>query len=129
MSEVNIKDIANIAGVSVSTVSRVINDNYPVSAEVKKRVQEVMKNLDYHPNAVARSLRMNRTNTVALIIADLTNNFFMGIAKGLEYQLSEMGYSLVIASSGGDAEREKKLIDIFAGGQKGGCFGGRHCGF
>lgn len=112
MSEVNIKDIANIAGVSVSTVSRVINDNYPVSAEVKKRVQEVMKNLDYHPNAVARSLRMNRTNTVALIIADLTNNFFMGIAKGLEYQLSEMGYSLVIASSGGDAEREKKLIDM-----------------
>ena len=112
MGEVNIKDIANIAGVSVSTVSRVINDNYPVSAEVKKRVQEVMKKLDYHPNAVARSLRMNRTNTVALIIADLTNNFFMGIAKGLEYQLSEMGYSLVIASSGGDIEREQKLIDM-----------------
>lgn len=112
MKEVNIKDIAGIAGVSVSTVSRVINDNYPVSKEVRDRVQKVMQELDYRPNAVARSLRMNRTNTVALIIADLSNNFFMGIAKGLENQLSKMGYSLVIASSGGDICQEKKLIDM-----------------
>ena len=112
MKEVNIKDIASMAGVSVSTVSRVINDNYPVSKEVKSRVQEIMKELDYRPNAVARSLRMNQTNTVALIIADLSNHFFMGIAKGLESELSKMGYSLLIAGSGGDACREKALIDM-----------------
>lgn len=115
MKEITIKDIANEAGVSISTVSRVINGNYPVRQEVREKVESVMKELEYHPNAVARSLRINKTNLIALVVADLSNHFFMEIAKGLELEVSKMGYHLVIASSGGDIEKERELIDTLVG--------------
>ena len=111
MRDITIKDIASQAGVSISTVSRVINGNYPVRQAVREKVEEVMRELEYHPNGVARSLRINRTNLVALVVADLSNHFFMEIAKGLEAEVSRMGYHLVIASSGGDVEKERELID------------------
>ncbi len=111
MRDITIKDIASQAGVSISTVSRVINGNYPVRQSVREKVEAVMRELEYHPNGVARSLRINRTNLVALVVADLSNHFFMEIAKGLEAEVSRMGYHLVIASSGGDAEKERELID------------------
>ncbi|MBS6645618.1 MAG: LacI family DNA-binding transcriptional regulator [Clostridiaceae bacterium] len=115
MKEITIKDIANEAGVSISTVSRVINGNYPVRQEVREKVEAVMKQLEYHPNAVARSLRINKTNLIALVVADLSNHFFMEIAKGLEIEVSKMGYHLVIASSGGSIEKERELIDTLVG--------------
>ncbi|PNV60994.1 LacI family transcriptional regulator [Clostridium sp. chh4-2] len=115
MKDITIKDIANEAGVSISTVSRVINGNYPVRQEVREKVEAVMKELEYHPNAVARSLRINKTNLIALVVADLSNHFFMEIAKGLELEVSKMGYHLVIASSGGDIEKERELIDTLVG--------------
>lgn len=111
MKEVTIKDIASAAGVSISTVSRVVNGNYPVSKEVREKVEEVMRRLDYRPNAIARSLRSQKTNLVALVIADLSNPFFMEIAKGLEERMAEMGYHLVIASSGGKVKKERELLD------------------
>lgn len=111
MKDITIKDIANRAGVSISTVSRVINNNYPVRREVRETVEAVMRELDYHPNAVARSLRKNQTNLIALVVADLSNHFFMELAKGLELEISKLGYQLVIASSGGDAHKERRLID------------------
>lgn len=115
MKEITIKDIASEAGVSISTVSRVINGNYPVRQEVREKVEAVMKQLEYHPNAVARSLRINKTNLIALVVADLSNHFFMEIAKGLEIEVSKMGYHLVIASSGGNIEKERELIDTLVG--------------
>lgn len=111
MRDVTIKDIASKAGVSISTVSRVINNNYPVRKEVRETVEAVMQELDYHPNAVARSLRKSQTNLIALVIADLSNHFFMELAKGLELEISKLGYQLVIASSGGDMDKERGLID------------------
>lgn len=111
MKDATIKDIAEKAGVSITTVSRVINGNYPVSKDTEARVRAAMKETDFHPNAVAQSLRNNRTNLVALIIADLSNQFFMEIAKGLETKVEEMGASLMIASSGNSPEREEKIIE------------------
>lgn len=110
MRDITIKDIARRAGVSISTVSRVINDNYPVRQEVREKVEQVMRESEYRPNAVARSLRINKTNLIALVIADLSNHFFMEIAKGLEMEIAKMGCQLVIASSGGDVKRERELI-------------------
>lgn len=111
MKEATIKDIAHQAGVSISTVSRVINGNYPVRQEVREKVEKAMKDLEYHPNAIARSLRSNKTKLVALVVADLSNRFFMEIAKGLEQEVSGMGYQLVIASSDGDAKKERWILE------------------
>lgn len=110
---ITIKDIAKLAGVSVSTVSRVINNNYPVSGIVRKKVETVMQENNYRPNGVARSLRSNKTHMIALIIPELPNLFFMRAAKGLEQETAKRGYSLAIASSGGKAVRERELIEVF----------------
>ena len=69
-----------------------------------------MRNLDFHPNVVAISLRINKTNLVALVVADLSNFFFMELAKGLEQELARQNYQMVIASSGGEVEKERELI-------------------
>ena len=109
--EVTIKDMAKAAGVSVATVSRVINDNYPVSKEARERVQQVMQEAPRdRPNAIAQSLRSNRSNMIGLIVADLSNQFFMKVAKGLEKSVAAKGYNLVVASSDGRPEKERKLI-------------------
>lgn len=111
MGEATIKDIAKASGVSISTVSRVINGNYPVSREARERVEEAMQRLDYRPNAIARSLRNQKTNLAALVVADLSNPFFMEIAKGLEEEMAGIGCQLVIASSGGSVQKERELLD------------------
>lgn len=111
METVTIKDIARETGLSVATVSRVINDNYPVSKESRRRVTEAMEKLHYRPNAIARSLRSNRSNLIALVVADLSNRFFMEAAKGLEEELGKHGYNLVIASSDGKSVKESKLLE------------------
>ncbi len=107
---VTIREIARAAGVSVSTVSRVVNDNYPVSQEVKDRVNQVMEQLHYQPNAIAQSLRSSRSNMIGLIVADLSNQFFTNAMKGLEKVVANKGYSLVVASSDGKPEKERQLI-------------------
>lgn len=112
--EVTIKDVALRAGVSVATVSRIIGGNYPVSQETREKVKTVMEEMNFLPNAMARSLRSKRSNMVALIVADLTNSFFMGVAKGLEATVAQMGLSLVVASSNGSVEKERQLIDTLA---------------
>ena len=106
-----IKDIAQKAGVSISTVSRVINGNYPVSSDVQKRVKRVMEELDFHPNAVARSLRSRKSKLIGFIIADLSNQFFMDIAKGLEKEINKIDDQLLIASSDNEPEKESKIIN------------------
>ena len=111
MGTVTIKDIARETGISVATVSRVVNGNYPVSEKTRKIVQEAMDRLHYRPNAIARSLRSSRSNLIALVVADLSNRFFMEAAKGLEEEASRHGYNLVIASSDGKSEKERNLIE------------------
>ena len=111
MTEITIKSVARKAGVSITTVSRVINGNYPVSAASKKRVENAMKDLNYRPNIIARNLRSNKTNLIAFVVADISNPFFMDAVKGLEGEVEQEGYNLVIASSNGSIEKEHKLID------------------
>ena len=108
-----IKDIAKMANVSVSTVSRVINNNYPVSSEIRERVERIMQESQYRPNAVARSLRSNKTHMVALIIPELSNLFFTRAVEGIERELTKCGYSCAIASSERNKEKEIELIEMF----------------
>lgn len=111
MRNSTIKDIAKKAGVSIATVSRVINNNYAVSDEVEKLVKSAAKELNYKPNANARSLRSKDTGLIALVITDLSDSFFMDAAKGMDSIISESDYNLTISSSMGDAKKEQKLID------------------
>lgn len=111
MKQATIKDIAKAAGVSITTVSRALNGNYPVSLEVQQRVRRAVQELGYRPNAVARSLRSNRTNLIALVVPDLSNLFFMEAAKGLEREIAADGYNLVVAGSDGRAEKERHLLE------------------
>lgn len=111
MGDITIRDIAKRAGVSIATVSRVINNNYPVSSEVEALVRKTMEDLNYRPNANARSLRSRKTGLIALVVADLSNRFFMEAAKGLEAVIADSDYNLIIASSSGKVEKERKLIE------------------
>lgn len=109
---VSIKDIAKIAGVSQSTVSRVINKPNEVSEELRKKVMRAIKMFDYTPNSVARGLRKGSTKVIGVIIPDITNPFFPAIVRGIEDFLKKKGYSLILCNSDQDIEEEKKLLKL-----------------
>lgn len=106
MASSTIKDIAKMTGVSIATVSRVINGNYPVSAEAKEKVLKAIDQLDYKPNAVARSLKMEASNTIGILISDIANPFFTHIAKAVEKVVSKDKYNIIICSTEEDAKNE-----------------------
>lgn len=106
-----LRDIAKKANVSVATVSRVVNENYPVTEKTKKIVQEAIREMNYSPNTIARSLKKKTTNTVGFVVADIGNSFAMDIAKGLEIELLKQDFQLIIATSGGNMRREVDVVN------------------
>ena len=94
---VTLSDVAKKAGVSPSTVSRVVNHNGFVSKDVADRVRTALAELDYRPNIVARSFRSKTTMTIGVVVSDLTNLYFMDALRGVEEVLSSEGYLLLIA--------------------------------
>lgn len=107
-----IKDVARLAGVAVGTVSNVLNDRPSVSPENRARVLAVIERLGYVPNATARQLRRGEPTTVGAVVLDLANPFFTEMARGIEDRLSEDGYTLMLASSDEDPEREHRYLDL-----------------
>src|SRR5687767_477208 len=101
-----IKDIARRAGVSTATVSNVINGTRYVSPELHERVTSAVLELDYRPNAVAKSLRKKRTSTIGLIVPDNSNPFFAEVAKGVEDAGYESGVTVILCNSDGSFDRE-----------------------
>ncbi len=95
-----IDDVAKLAGVSISTVSRVINRNVPVSAEVVVRVQSAMKELKYVPRAAARNLATHRTNTLGFLLTDVLGDFFVPLLTGIEAVANDSGYDLLLSTAG-----------------------------
>ena len=94
----NIKDVAKKAGVSISTVSYSINDSPKVSKGTKKRVLTIAKELGYHPNGSARSLKMKKTNIIGLFLKELVGDYYSDVIEGVENAISQRGYDLIIAS-------------------------------
>jgi DNA-binding LacI/PurR family transcriptional regulator len=107
-----IKEVADLAGVSVGTVSHVITGSVPVSELLKDRVLDAIRELDYHPNHVARSLKTSRTRTLGIIVPDLTISFFPQIIHGAEMAARARGYSLIAVNSAESAERQQELISL-----------------
>lgn len=106
------KDVAKAASVSTATVSRVLNNNYPVSKEVIEKVLKAMDDLQYKPNLVARSLRINKSNLVAIVVADIRNPYYASIAREIDNYLFNEGYNLIICSTDESSEKEKKILDM-----------------
>ncbi|MGP9016952.1 LacI family DNA-binding transcriptional regulator [Streptomyces sp. BR1] len=102
-----IKDVAAEAGVSVATVSRVLNSHPSVSPEARSRVLAAVDALGYRPNAVARSLRTDQTRTLGLVISDVLNPYFTELARSVEQEARELGYSVII----GNADERPELQD------------------
>lgn len=105
------KDIARLAGVSTSTVSHVINKSRFVSDEIAERVNNAAQQLNYAPSALARSLKMNRTKTIGMLVTTSTNPFFGEVVKGVERSCYQQGYNLILCNTEGDNQRMKASIN------------------
>jgi LacI family transcriptional regulator len=112
-SRVTVRDVAARAGVSVGTVSHVITGSRRVAPETRRRVQESMAALGYRPNRVARSLILQRTRTLAMVIPDVANPFFGDLVRGVEEVARQRGYSVLFGNSDNDPEQEARYLEEF----------------
>lgn len=108
---VTIKDVAKEAGVAVGTVSKVIN-NIPVKPQTKILVENAIKKLKYEPNIYARGFKMNKTNTVAVIVPTIWNPFFSELAYNIEKCLRNSGMKMILCNSEKDAQSEIEYITM-----------------
>lgn len=108
----NIKDVAEAAGVSTATVSRVFSDASHVRPEARERVLVAASRLGYRPNLVARSLRAQRSKTLGLIVSDIRNPFFTAVSRAVEDTAYEQGYSVILCNTDEDPLREAKYLNL-----------------
>lgn len=107
-----IKDVAKLAGVSIATVSRVLNKLGVVNPETEQKVLGAVAKLNYQPNAVARSLKLNRTKSIGVILPEVSNTFFTEIVEQLEHLLSPKGYALLVCSSENSVDEERRKLSF-----------------
>ncbi|MFS8146562.1 LacI family DNA-binding transcriptional regulator [Rhizobium sp. BR 249] len=108
-----VKDVAEHAGVSVGTVSRVLSGEAAVKPMLREKVNDAISALGYRPNVTARALRTSRTDVIGLIVPDITNPFFAQLAASVERAALERGHSLMLASSHDDREAEQSHVLAF----------------
>src|SRR5690606_31952199 len=106
-----IRDVARAAGVSVATVSAVVNDSAYVSPKLRARVLAAIRELDYAPSLAARNLRHGRSGLVALVVSDLSNAFFSRVVWAAESAVADWGFSLVVFNSDEKPEVERRILN------------------
>lgn len=107
-----IQDVATRAGVAPITVSRVLNNSGYVSQKTRLRVEHAAKELNYVPNSLASSLRSNRTNILALLLADISNPFWTTVARGVEDIANQQGYSVILCNTDEKASKQEEYIRV-----------------
>src|SRR5262245_11954598 len=117
MASTTMKRIASELGVSITTVSKVLNNHDDISPATRARVMAKVEELGYRPNAVARSLTLRRTHTLGVVIPDLLHSFFVEIIAGIEPVASERGYGLLLCSSGENPAKERSELQLLHGRQ------------
>ena len=105
-----IVEVAKRAGVSIATVSNVIRGTRRVSSKLEERVRTAIRELDYYPNEIARSLKVKQTRMLGLVLPDITNPFFPEIIRGAEDTAFERGYFLVTANTDEQSGRERRIV-------------------
>ncbi|MBP9921211.1 MAG: LacI family DNA-binding transcriptional regulator, partial [Proteiniclasticum sp.] len=108
----SIKDVAREAGVSIATVSRVLNNVDVVNEDTKKKVQDAIKKLSYRPNIVARSLKTQKTKTIGILVPDVSNQFYPEVVRGAEDVANIYDYNIILCNSDSDLEKEKEYIRV-----------------
>ena len=107
-----LKDVAREAGLTVGTVSRVLNNRGYISNNARKKVDEAMKKLNYRPNEMARSLHSKSTNTIGLIVPHIRHPYFAEMISNLENEAYKNGYKILLCNSQSIREKEREYIDI-----------------
>jgi LacI family transcriptional regulator, sucrose operon repressor len=121
-----IEDVAKLAGVSPTTVSRVLNNRGYISNETRKKVQQAMNDLNYFPNDVARSLFNKRSNLIGLIMPTTSNPFFGELTFHLENICASMGYKVLLCNSLNQIDKEEKYLEMLLRNQVDGIIVGTH---
>lgn len=114
---ISLKELAAELKLSPSTVSRALNDSYEISEATKRKVISMAEKLNYHANPFARSLRENKSKTIAVIIPERINNFFAQVIDGIEEVAQEEGYHLLVYNTHEDIERERKIVNVLLNGR------------
>lgn len=109
---VNIRDVASHAQVSPITVSRVLNNPEAVSPETRAKVEAAISELGYIPNQIARSLRSNRTNTLALVLTDITNPFWTTVARSVEDAASAQGFTVILCNTDENEKKQNEYLSV-----------------
>lgn len=122
----SIKDVAKVAGVSATTVSRVLNNRGYISEETKKKVYEAMEEIEYYPNDIARALLNNKTNLIGLIFPMINNPFHVELISYIETILSERGFKVLLCNSMNNPEKEQDYLTMLRRNQVDGIIVGTH---
>ncbi|MEH7392560.1 LacI family DNA-binding transcriptional regulator [Bacillus sp. JJ1474] len=109
---VSIKDVAKHTGLSVATVSRVLNNKGYVSEDSRKKIEQAIAELNYKPNAVARSLFKKQSKTIGLMLPDIMNPFFPELARAVEDVAIKLGYTVILCNSDEDRAKEQVYLDM-----------------
>lgn len=107
-----IVDVAKLAGVTPTTVSRVINNRGYISEKTRNKVNEAMDQLGYQPNEIARSLTKQKSNTIGVIVPHISHPYFAKLISNLENEASKNGYKIILCNSKEKAEKEKQYLDM-----------------
>lgn len=121
-----LNDVAKYAGVSPTTVSRVLNDRGYISEKTRKKVYEAISAINYFPNEMARTLSTKQSNIIGLIFPTITNPFFAELVFHIEMQCEKLGYKVFLCNSLNHADKEKKYLDMLISNQVDGIIVGSH---
>lgn len=111
----SLKEMAEQLGVSIATVSRALRNSHEVGPDMKERVQELAKRLNYRPNPFAQSLRREKPRVIGVVVPNLVTHYYAAVLDGIEDYATRAGYAVIAANSHEDHEREERAIDNFVG--------------
>ncbi|KRK78881.1 hexuronate operon repressor, LacI family [Companilactobacillus nodensis DSM 19682 = JCM 14932 = NBRC 107160] len=110
MQKATIKDVSERSGFSITTISRVLNGNYPVKKETREKIMKAIDELNFSRNSSARNLRTKKSNLIGLVVADINNPYYSKIAKKIDDGLFEKGYNLLVCNTDESEEKEKRIL-------------------
>ena len=107
---ITMQELADLAGVSIATVSRVFNGSEKVSGSTRKKILDLAEKFNFHPNETARTMAAGKSKLLAVILPDIVNPYFSILLQYIEELCEKNGYSMIFFNSNGDAEKEKSIV-------------------